>query len=100
MTDDLTTWLWAVLDEIEADAKFYIDNGATGPGREWAQLVLADVAAKRRIIDVYRAEVIDVGMPGRPEWVHGRVPVEAHTAMRLLALPYADRPGYREEWRP
>ncbi|MGW0905068.1 DUF6221 family protein [Streptomyces sp. NPDC002853] len=21
-------------------------------------------------------------------------------ALRLLALPYADRPGYREEWRP
>jgi hypothetical protein len=20
--------------------------------------------------------------------------------MRLLAMPYADRPGYREEWRP
>jgi hypothetical protein len=20
--------------------------------------------------------------------------------LRLLALPYADRPGYREEWRP
>lgn len=22
------------------------------------------------------------------------------TTLRLLALPYADRPGYREEWRP
>ncbi|MFD3574750.1 DUF6221 family protein [Streptomyces sp. NPDC058644] len=20
--------------------------------------------------------------------------------LRLLALPYADRPGYREQWRP
>ncbi|MFI1723903.1 DUF6221 family protein [Streptomyces sp. NPDC020489] len=24
----------------------------------------------------------------------------AYEAAKLLALPYADRPGYREEWRP
>lgn len=24
----------------------------------------------------------------------------AWDALRLLALPYSDRPGYREEWRP
>ncbi|MFK4801673.1 DUF6221 family protein [Streptomyces sp. MPA0124] len=24
----------------------------------------------------------------------------AATILRLLALPYADRPGYRDEWRP
>lgn len=22
------------------------------------------------------------------------------STLRLLALPYSDRPGYREEWRP
>ncbi|MEV0441836.1 DUF6221 family protein [Streptomyces spectabilis] len=27
-------------------------------------------------------------------------PVFPAWAVRLLALPYADRPGYREEWRP
>ncbi|WP_044385912.1 DUF6221 family protein [Streptomyces cyaneogriseus] len=27
-------------------------------------------------------------------------PVTTQWTLRLLALPYADRPGYREEWRP
>jgi hypothetical protein len=26
--------------------------------------------------------------------------VDADHAYRLIALPYADRPGYREDWRP
>ncbi|WP_435872931.1 DUF6221 family protein [Micromonospora haikouensis] len=61
--------------------------------------VLAEVDAKRRILDFYRADVIDVSKAGGPpEWVHGTVPVEAHTVLRLLALPYADRPGYQGMW--
>lgn len=35
---------------------------------------------------------VDVPEPGGDFW-----PCET---LRLLALPYADRPGYREEWRP
>lgn len=46
--------------------------------------VLAEVAAKRRVI----------------EWLH---PVDrtgmASILLRTLALPYADCPGYRDEWR-
>lgn len=50
---------------------------------------LAEIDAKRRIID----ELL-IGVPdGDPDgWVRD--------IARLLALPYADRPGYREEWRP
>ena len=56
--------------------------------------VLADVDAKRRILDEHEP---------------GSDPCDAHDAslrtiecdtIRLLALPYADHPDYREEWRP
>jgi hypothetical protein len=71
--------------------------------------VLADVEAKRRIVDEYEATqnplvaerasdgaqfVVDPGERWR--W-HGR---GLETALRLLALPYADHDGYRDEWRP
>lgn len=56
--------------------------------------VLAEVAAKRRIIHEHRI---------------GFDPCDAHNAsfesvpcetMRLLALPFADHPDYRPEWAP
>lgn len=58
--------------------------------------VLAEVGAKRRILDEFEAADAAAEFPnldgGRAEGL-GR-------AVRLLALSYADRPGYREEWRP
>lgn len=51
--------------------------------------VLRDIDAKRRIID--EAAEYEPGITGFPEmW----------TTLRLLALPYVDRPGYLESWRP
>lgn len=82
------------------------------PGR-----VLAEVHAKRRILDRWRPAGGDPH-PGVPceNWpgqgaefrdpydscVHhlnapARTPDEV---VQILALPYADRPGYRDEWRP
>lgn len=88
--------------------------------------VLREIDAKRQLLDAHNGdcspacrrdhtfsgscglrsmgpvEEID-GMP----WVRnedGRQvpapPVTTEWTLRLLALPYADRPGYREEWRP
>ena len=57
------------------------------PGR-----TLAECEAKRRIVD----DAMALGPDGRvmfPSRQHGYV-------MRCLALPYADHPDYREEWRP
>jgi hypothetical protein len=73
-------------------------------------LLLADCDAKRRIVDDYRwyTEPDEYGPPrwsdNSPadqeyELAGGRF-VGLRTAVRLLALPYADHPGYREEWRP
>jgi len=63
--------------------------------------VLREIDAKRRII----AEVIPEidGMEDRidGEWGAGDpMERESVTLLRLLALPYSDRPGYRDDWRP
>lgn len=62
----------------------------------WTQdRVLRELDAKRKIIaehDVY----------SRP--LGERMDCQSYdfpcTTLRLLALPYADRPGYRDDWRP
>ncbi|AQS70861.1 DUF6221 family protein [Streptomyces pactum] len=51
--------------------------------------VLREIDAKRQML----ARVVNhANLMGRDE-IHGDL-------LRLLALPYADRPGYRKEWRP
>lgn len=67
--------------------------------------VLAEVEAKRRILDEHATtqtnaigdgmRVVDVDVCRTCSNKHG-VPC---TTLRLLALPYADVDGYREEWR-
>lgn len=52
--------------------------------------VLAEVDAKRRILDALEPEASGESLDAR---------FHAHL-IRLLALPYAGRDGYREEWRP
>lgn len=61
--------------------------------------VLAEVQAKRRIVEGYerklenrRAHPDDLASAGALLALHGTV--------KLLALPYADHPSYRPEWRP
>jgi hypothetical protein len=64
--------------------------------------VLREIDAKRRILSEIVPEMnrmddqleAEFGTPSVPE------PYESEQLLRLLALPYADRPGYREEWRP
>ncbi|CBG71888.1 hypothetical protein SCAB_48371 [Streptomyces scabiei 87.22] len=68
-------------DQGRADADFI---AAHDPAR-----VLCEIDAKRRIIAAYEnydREAPELDVP--------------ESVLRLLALPYADRPGYREEWRP
>jgi hypothetical protein len=59
--------------------------------------VLREVEAKRRIVDWVVGAQAAAGEPP------GFDPADAEAlthAVRLLALPYADRPGYDEAWRP
>jgi hypothetical protein len=75
--------------------------------------VLAEVAAKRRIVNEH--EQVPESLQGfHRDGTYGDIvsvcsacgttgeyPVEwPCTTVRLLALPYADIPGYRDEWRP
>jgi hypothetical protein len=80
--------------------------------------VLREIDAKRQILDLYANPVADRGaLRARMREVLGSDPdafgrlhrqegelIEVAERFapvaRLLALPYADRPGYREEWRP
>jgi hypothetical protein len=60
--------------------------------------VLREVDAKRQLLAIHRPYVAEpdqacLGCAGGIEFE--RCPV-----VRLLALPYAGRPGYREDWRP
>jgi hypothetical protein len=95
------------------------------PGRETGACdcgvparVLREIDAKRAVVDAYAqadamsgASAVNYGawvnnepLP-YPEEAEGtsevknRLPGLRH-ALRLLALPYADRPGYQETWRP
>ena len=51
-------------------------------------VALAECEAKRRIVESYVAEF------GPGDWLVD------HDVLRLLALPYADHPDYRQKWRP
>jgi hypothetical protein len=56
--------------------------------------VLAQVEAKRRIV----AEC--VAILSVKWWEYEDAPDLAHVTLELLALPDADHPDYREEWKP
>lgn len=109
--DDLVTWLRAQLDDDERKVaamereekrvqtapifQGHPPNWLAGvdifvSSKRWR----AETDAKRRILDLHSG---------------GTDPCDAHDAafrtipcdtQRLLALPYAGREGYREEWRP
>jgi hypothetical protein len=65
--------------------------------------VLREVQAKRRIIDWYETErrVADEssGVGADKLWGGGRESALKHV-VRQLALPFSDRPGYQDRWRP
>ncbi len=89
-------------------------DGQNGTGRHvetWQpKRVLAECDAKRRIIEHHLPDS-ESGSPPEcstcfdPETLHDwpeYLVQEPHPCptLRLLALPYADREGYREEWKP
>jgi hypothetical protein len=82
-----------------ADADFI---AAHNPAR-----VLREIDAKRQIIDqcAYWNEraarkAVDPPKHPQPGLDLGLLLDAMNPVLRALALPYADRPGYREEWRP
>ena len=111
--DELITWLRGVLDEDENRYRGALEDWQ--PPEEWDsgdavddmhhwQWVLADIAAKRAILDLHNAAVARVSAPliagDRPSMVDAEIASALQRTARLLASAYADRPGYRSEWRP
>ena len=58
--------------------------------------VLAEVEAKRRIVD----ECVSTFELNAGDAVNSEAVWLAEAVLKASALPYADRDGYREEWRP
>jgi hypothetical protein len=80
-----------------ADADFI---AAHDPAR-----VLREIDAKRRVIAecAYWNEKLNQeadAAPAHPYPCLGEILDAVNPILRALALAYADRPGYREEWRP
>jgi hypothetical protein len=106
--DDLIAFLRAQLDEDERVAAA-ADGPGWGPdsplidGRELAHIarwdparVLAEVEAKRRVIDVLRGYEPNDEWDTQPDM--GQRANNAAGALRALAQSYAGRDGWREEW--
>lgn len=89
----LVEFLTARLDEDEAKA-----HRARVEGEQWPSArVLADVDAKRRIVDSYRWQIDNADRPFASERI-GEARIAEHH-VKLLALSYADNPDFREEWK-
>jgi hypothetical protein len=129
---DLVEFVRACLDDDErvaqaVDPRGWIEATEEGHWNEFNQTeidhiarhdparVLAEVAAKRAILDLHAITVTkvatapfdpDTGEPREPEyevecavcgWVNDD-PTSGCETLRLLAQPFAGRPGWREEW--
>jgi hypothetical protein len=105
---DLVEFLRARLDEDEevAQATRKNEQFVCGTGRWFAShnnaitsmaphRAVAEVEAKRRLLEQFRLRGDSVRAVVQPT-----VGGVWDDLLRLLALPYADHPDYREEWRP
>lgn len=77
----------------------YLDWAIREHIAEWDPArALREIDSKRQLLTLHRPYVAEpgqacLGCAGGIEW-------ETCPVVRLLALPYADRPGYQDEWRP
>jgi hypothetical protein len=98
---DLVTWMRAQLDAEEWLFGHWPGDVATKVGSpdginiaRWdSTRGLAEAAAKRQLLDWFERTA---------DWAsdNNMWNYEGDEALKILALPYADRPGYLDEWRP
>lgn len=91
MTDDLINFLRERFTEREAQARTIHDA--------W---VVADAQSKLRILDDVLPNMQSDEIRIAGEWGIGSDPIRetSDDLLSFLALPYADHPDYRAEWRP
>lgn len=98
--DDLIAWLRAQLDDdermlraLDETALNGIESTAGWDVREYVERGLAEVDAKRRILERCEYELRTyIGSSSQVAL--------AYLVLKQIALPCAGQPGYREEWRP
>ncbi|MFI8297301.1 DUF6221 family protein [Streptomyces nigra] len=100
---------WFIMDSMDDGVITDVDPEASQPGGVARHVAEHDPARVLREIDAKR-QLLNLHAPGETEYVDGDVcmacdvrggaPFYPCKTLRLLALPYADRPGYREDWRP
>ncbi|MFF6829617.1 DUF6221 family protein [Streptomyces longwoodensis] len=86
---------WTVCDASDVDV---VHIAAHDPAR-----VLREIDAKRQLLALHQEKQEQgYGTDLCAECGFGEVSQSYYpcATLRLLTLPYADRPGYREEWRP
>lgn len=99
---ELAAWLLEQIAEDERDLKENTDwdHWMIPPSRIAARIrrIQDECDSKRRLVNEHAAALAN--RKAHPEdlagagWLLGTI-----RALKLLALPYADRPGYREEWK-
>jgi hypothetical protein len=125
---DLVGWLRAQLDEDEQAARgcggsewrehpsnwvsttssdriaLVVHDGDRGHiTRHDPARVLREIDTKRRLLDLHQEKLEQgYGSDHCAECGFGETSQSYYpcATLRLLALPYVDRPGYREDWRP
>ena len=107
---DLVAFVTARLDEDEAvlngldeTARYGIESVSNTDVSALLDRARADIDAKRRILDLHdiRREVDEFeGRATVITWCATCNQPGYCPTLRLLALPYAGHPDYREEWRP
>ena len=105
--DDHTLWFGdRVVGEVGFGDGEILPDEAEHIARHDPARVLAEVDAKRRILDEHPPIREPYGWAGRCQrCIDGDDPWAKEAewpclTVRLLALPYADWPGYRPEWAP
>jgi hypothetical protein len=106
---------WSVASATAYDHNNPLSNkpGARGPGyidpnanaafiaHNHPASVLARIAADRKILERYNTvRTIPLGPDGFANSINMAQLLELEWVLKRMAEPYADRPGYREEWRP
>ena len=96
--------LWAVGDDESKPDRKLAECGHGGfrltsyLARHDPARVLREIDAKRQLLDELLPDLEHADRLIEGEWGSGDD--VARRFVRLLSLPYSDRPGYREEWRP
>ena len=104
---ELVKWLH---EQLDGEAEDVEESRALSPDDlHWSmpswlhrRRLMAEIEAKRQILDAYVRELEDYEQykDDAHVWASSRESDTLERVVRLLAVPYAEDPGYRDEWRP